>query len=172
MGIRLAILEDMDLLPALEKAAGEVFRSIGMEDIANGDVPTADYYASFLKHGAVYVTTSMDDETTLTGFILLAPFETAAHIYEVSVHPKFQRQGIGKRLLTQANSWAQSSGFNRVTLTTFTNVPWNAPYYASQGFRLIDEADYSPAQNILSENEASHGLTDRCWMQKNILSTD
>ena len=89
MGIRLAILEDMDLLPALEKAAGEVFRTIGMEDIANGDVPTADYYASFLKHGAVYVTTCVDDETTLTGFILIAPFENAAHIYEVSVHPQF-----------------------------------------------------------------------------------
>lgn len=172
MGMRLAILEDMELLPALEKAAGDVFRTIGMEDIADGDVPTADYYASFLKHGAVYVSTWAEDETTLTGFILLAPFEKAAHIYEVSVHPTYQRQGIGGQFLAQANDWARANGFDHVTLTTFTHVPWNAPYYETQGFKFVEEDAYSPAQKILSENEALHGLTNRCWMQRNTLFAD
>lgn len=170
MGIRKAILEDIDLLPALEKAAGEIFRTIGMDEIANSDLPTADDYAAYLTHGAIYVTTSDEDETTLTGFILLAPFENAGHIYEVSVHPKFQRQGIGGRLLAQANDWAQASGFNRITLTTFTNVPWNAPYYETKGFKLIEESTYSPAQKILAENEMLHGLTHRCWMHKDLFS--
>lgn len=168
MGLRKAIREDIDLLPALEKAAGEVFRTIGMDDIANADLPTVDDYATYLHHGAIYVATSDEDETTLTGFILLAPYENAAHIYEVSVHPKFQRQGIGAKLLAQANVWAQENGFDRITLTTFTNVPWNAPYYATKGFKLIEASAYSPAQKILAENEMLHGLSDRCWMQKTL----
>ena len=49
-----------------------------------------------------------------------------------------------------------------LSLTTFRNVPFNAPFYASAGFRIWDPA---PAEiEVLLTNEAARGLKDRCAM--------
>jgi hypothetical protein len=43
-----------------------------------------------------------------------------------------------------------------VTLTTFRDVPWNAPYYERLGFQAI--ADNSPGLAEIMREEASRGL--------------
>jgi len=37
----------------------------------------------------------------------------------------------------------QADGLPALTLTTFTHVPWNAPYYTRCGFRVLDDAEIS-----------------------------
>jgi hypothetical protein len=45
-----------------------------------------------------------------------------------------------------------------LTLTTFTHVPWNAPYYERLGFRPLPEAELTPGLVAIRQNEAAHGL--------------
>jgi hypothetical protein len=45
-----------------------------------------------------------------------------------------------------------------LTLTTFTQVPWNAPYYARCGFRLLDDDFLAPGLRKIREHEAALGL--------------
>lgn len=71
------------------------------------------------------------------------------HIDEVDVLRAFQSQGIGRALLGAAADWARTKGLQTLSLTTFRDVPWNAPFYASFGFREWDPAEAPPVSGKL-----------------------
>lgn len=75
-----------------------------------------------------------------------------------------QGKGLGRRLLRHAADWARANGLKTVSLTTFRSIPWNAPFYASFGFREWDPAEAPASIQQALRNEASKGLSDRCAM--------
>jgi GrpB-like predicted nucleotidyltransferase (UPF0157 family) len=54
---------------------------------------------------------------------------------ELDVLRSHGQRGIGRLLVYTVKRWAQDSGHRGVTLTTFREIPWNAPFYESCGFR-------------------------------------
>jgi len=72
-----------------------------------------------------------------------------------------QGRGVGRRLIGHVIAWARAEGFVSLSLTTFRNVPWNGPFYASLGF--VEDDRLSALQAILRA-EADKGLADRCAM--------
>jgi hypothetical protein len=54
--------------------------------------------------------------------------------------------------------WAEQQGLDTVTLTTFSDVPWNAPYYQRLGFRTLAEAEVSEGLRRIRKQEAARGL--------------
>lgn len=54
-----------------------------------------------------------------------------------------------------------------MTLTTFRDVPWNAPFYARRGFELLDDTTIGERLQTILEKEAGHGLprARRCAMR-------
>jgi GNAT superfamily N-acetyltransferase len=86
------------------------------------------------------------------------------HIDELDVQQDRQGQGLGRGLLNHAMDWARSHGLSALSLTTFRNIAWNAPFYARFGFREWD-ADRAPASiREKLAHEAERGLPDRCAM--------
>ena len=65
-------------------------------------------------------------------------------MHEVSVRHDSQGNGLGRRLVEAAMEYAQSEGLRCVTLTTFAEVPWNAPFYERLGF-CIEGDEYLEA---------------------------
>ena len=61
-------------------------------------------------------------------------------------------------LLDHACEWALGNAPNAVTLTTFANIPWNAPYYERCGFRRLPANDLTPGLLRIRREEADHGL--------------
>jgi GNAT superfamily N-acetyltransferase len=55
------------------------------------------------------------------------------HDRQVSVDPVSARRGLGRPLLDYAAELAAAAGVSAVTLTTFAEVPWNAPCYLRCG---------------------------------------
>lgn len=45
-----------------------------------------------------------------------------------------------------------------MTLTTFTDVPWNAPHYARLGFQVVAENEWTAGERRIREHEAAVGL--------------
>ena len=45
-----------------------------------------------------------------------------------------------------------------MTLTTYSEVPWNAPYYERCGFHRLDEAQWTPSLRAIRAAEAAAGL--------------
>ena len=52
-----------------------------------------------------------------------------------------------------------------IYLTTFTHVPWNAPFYARLGFTALDDAGLPQFLKDILEEEKFCGLTDRIGMR-------
>lgn len=57
-----------------------------------------------------------------------------------------------------------------LTLTTFAEVPWNAPYYARCGFRVLDDSELSPGMRTIRDREIAHGLHrwPRVYMRRDL----
>jgi cysteinyl-tRNA synthetase len=54
--------------------------------------------------------------------------------------------------------WAEREGYGSITLTTFSDVPWNMPFYERLGFRVISPTELSRALRSVLNDEARRGL--------------
>lgn len=91
-------------------------------------------------------------------YLLLDIVDNNAHVEQVSVHPDHARQGLGRKLLDTAADWAAQHSLPALTLTTYRDVPWNAPYYERLGFRTLTEAQMTAGLRAIRAHEASRGL--------------
>jgi len=90
------------------------------------------------------------------GFVSVELADGEAHIAQLSVLPELGRQGIGRSLLDEAIRWALGQGLTGVTLTTFRDVPWNAPFYRRAGF--FEVVDPATGLAAIREDEVEKGL--------------
>ncbi len=147
---------DLAVVQRIELAAGELFRAIGMPDIADDPVPTVEVLAGYQRAGHSWV--AVDDDQPI-GFILIRIVDGAAHVEQVSVDPAYARRRVGRDLIDHVERWATGLGLRPVlTLTTFRDVPWNGPYYERLGFSVLAPADCGPELASLMADEAAHGL--------------
>lgn len=106
----------------------------------------------------------MEADGEVVGYLAGRVDEDRLHIDEVDVLRDQQGRGLGRRLLATAQDWARAHGLRALSLTTFRNVPWNAPFYASVGFREWDPEVAPASIRQALTYEAAKGLTDRCAM--------
>ncbi len=81
-----------------------------------------------------------------------------------------QRRGIGARLIDAVCSAAKGRGLAAVTLSTFVNVPWNAPHYERLGFRALRHGSLTPSMRAIEKEEAAFGLdvSRRVFMRRTL----
>ena len=139
--IRPALPADVLGLPAIEAAAGEAFRTVGMPEIADDPLPDVQQLKRHASDGRVRVATVSNE---VVGYALAVVRDGSAHLEQVSVHPDHAGQHIGADLIDAVTSWARDRGDDRLTLTTFADVPWNAPYYRKLGFRALPDDALGP----------------------------
>jgi len=153
---RLARADELDTLRAIELAAGRAFAGIGMAEIAADDPPAAETLAVFQRDGRAWV--HVDEADRPVAYLIAELVDGAAHIEQVSVDPEAAGRGIGSGLIDHLADWAIERGCPALTLTTFTEVPWNAPYYRRLGFRILAENELGPGLRRIRADEAAHGL--------------
>ncbi|MER7001186.1 GNAT family N-acetyltransferase [Streptomyces sp. NPDC000410] len=156
MRIRPAVRAELPLLQDIERAAGEPFRALGMAAIADDEPPALDLLEQYRRAGHAWV--SVDRTDRPVAYLLTDPVDGAAHIEQISVHPSAARRGRGRGLIDHLAAVAAAEGLRALTLTTLAEVPWNAPYYARLGFRVLGEADLTDGLREICLAEAGHGL--------------
>ncbi|SDD01293.1 GNAT family N-acetyltransferase [Glycomyces harbinensis] len=154
MRIRAVTIADLPTLQDIERAAGECFRGIGMAAVADDEPLSIKELADYRRTGLAW--TAADPDDAPVAYLIAEPVDGALHIEQVSVHPDWARRRIGRSLIEHAA--ARAHGLTALTLTTFTEVPWNAPYYARCGFAPIPERDLTPGLRKIVAEEAAHGL--------------
>lgn len=166
--LRPARQDDIERLAAVQLGAGAMFRAIGMDEIANTAPLPDDFLRSFVRSGLAFVAVGETDRPI--GFALASPLDTGLHLYEISVEPAHGRRGVGGRLLASLCDEAKARGLQAVTLSTFRDVPWNAPFYMRHGFRSLTRADWTPGFYVLRLREEDSGLPvdRRCFMRKDL----
>ena len=166
--IRHARPDELGLLAGIEKDAGMIFADVGLKEIS--DHPPADitYIRSFLRGGAVLL--AVDEKDEPAGFALVSFIDRAGHLFELAVRRAHARKGLGARLVAASCGFAFAQGARRMTLSTFRDVQWNAPFYAKHGFRILPQDDWTPGLFILRMREEDGGLPmdRRCFMEKEL----
>jgi GNAT superfamily N-acetyltransferase len=147
---------DLPVLRDIERAAGRAFSALGMDAVAEDEPPSLDALRRFATEGRAWVAT--DDRDRPVAYLLADVVDGCAHLEQVSVHPDHAGRGLGRELIQHLGSWAAERELPAITLTTYTEVPWNAPYYRRLGFRLLADAELTPGLRRLRAAEAARGL--------------
>ncbi len=158
MRIRPAAPGDLPLLQDIERAAGVPFRDLGMRDVADDAPPALETLERYRRAQRCWVAEKEGPEGRPVAYLIAEPVDGALHVEQVSVHPAAARRGVGRALLARAADRARAEGLTALTLTTFAEVPWNAPYYARLGFRTLAGAELTPGLRRIRAEEAAHGL--------------
>lgn len=148
--------EELPLLQEIERAAGQCFAEIGMDFVAADAPPSVEALREFQRGGRAWVWVDVDDRPM--AYLLAEVVDENAHLEQVSVHPDVAHRRIGQTLIEHLQQWAREQGLPAITMTTYTDVAWNGPYYQRLGFRYLDMAEMSPGLRRIREEEIAHGL--------------
>ncbi|MFE7096431.1 GNAT family N-acetyltransferase [Streptomyces erythrochromogenes] len=156
MPVRVVRPDELTVLQDIERAAGRCFRDVGMPEIADDEPLTPGELAPYREAGLAWV--AVDGADAPVAYLIAEHVDGNLHVEQVSVHPDHARRGIGRSLLEHLATVAVGGGLPALTLTTFAEVPWNAPYYVRCGFRALGEDALTPGLREIRAREAAHGL--------------
>jgi GNAT superfamily N-acetyltransferase len=99
------------------------------------------------------------------GYALLRFIDGFALLAQMDVLPEHGQKGLGTGLIGHITDYLRARNVNALYLTTFTHVPWNAPFYEKCGFAVLYRKEQpSFIKNILEE-EKQYGLSHRIAMR-------
>jgi GNAT superfamily N-acetyltransferase len=134
--------DELALLPALEATADTLFEPLDIGPLPGPSTPE--------QFGAALVVLVAGRPPV--GLCRIDAIDGGAHLEQLSVHPGHTRRGLGRALLRAGVEWAASRGYPELTLCTYRDVPWNGPFYASEGFDEAGSVDeWLVAHNLAPE---------------------
>ena len=92
----------------------------------------------------------------IVGFVHVLEIDGIAHLEQISVLPQVGRRGYGRRLVEAAMDESRRRGYEQLSLRTYADVPWNAPFYARVGF--VETEPTTDFHKFLVEVEERLGL--------------
>lgn len=153
--VRPSVLDDIPELRDVEIDAGQIFREVGLGTIADGDPPEESALAAHVRDGTAW-TAELD--AVLVGYAIASAVDGEGHLDQVSVRRTAAGRGIGHLLIDAVCRWAVGEGYEALTLTTFSDVPWNGPYYARLGFDVLPAPKWGPELVAIRERERLAGI--------------
>ncbi|WP_295553330.1 GNAT family N-acetyltransferase [uncultured Stenotrophomonas sp.] len=153
---RLPRADELGVLPAIERRAGELLKGHEAYPVFAGhglDLPTLQ---DGLQRGQLWVVDAADGG--IAGYLLAGELSGDFHVLQMDVDPAHARRGHGRALLRHALAQARAHGHAAAVLTTLSDVPWNAAFYASEGFEVVPEAQWSAGLRTVMAEEAALGF--------------
>ena len=150
--IRFATEQDIDALERIENAADQLFLTTFQPDDWS-PAPSGRWRAE--QRGFILVAAE-DEGSEAVGFVHVLDLPGGSHLEQVAVHPDAARRGHGRALVLAALTEAAGRGSERVTLRTYADLPWNAPFYSTVGF--VESAPDTGLLRALVEVEERLGL--------------
>ena len=160
--IRPARPDEAETIRQIEDSAAARFRGSVHAYVFDHPAPPAEVYAGLAADGLVLMA---DQDGAAVGFAACEVFRDALHLRELAVRHARQVQVIGRALIRAVIAEAKKRRRRAVTLTTFRDLDWNAPWYERQGFVELGAGQLGERlrQDLADEDE--RGLTSRCAMR-------
>ena len=141
--IRSRLAADDPALVAIENRASELFRAYGYGSVADASIPDVEALRATIAVKDVKV--AVDDSSRPVGYAVFGAVGEFLHLGELSVDPQHGRRGLGSALVAEVIDAARRGNYDGVSLTTFRDVPFNAPFYRRLGFREAELMDATEA---------------------------
>ena len=161
--VRLTRRADVPLLADIERSAASLFRETDRAWVADEAPTDADCHIETIDAGLHWV--AVLDEMPI-GFLLAELADDAIYVAELSVARSHQRRGAGRLLMEAVERAARDRGIQWVTLTTYRDLPWNAPFYRRLGFPEPPDLPSHLVDNLRDQAAKGHDPALRCGMVK------
>jgi GNAT superfamily N-acetyltransferase len=169
-GYRVRSYRDADAaaLVRIENRAAELFRPYGFPEMADSPIPDVAFFENYIAGQTVWV--ALDREGAPAGFAVAGALDDWFHLKELSVDPDHGRKGLGAALVSVALAEGKARGFDRMSLTTFRDVPFNRPFYEKLGFAVLplDSAPEILRRCFQFEVNSTVDPAQRCLMTRRI----
>ena len=115
--IRREEIRDAEVLPDIERSAGQAFRQIpNLAWIASEDDLSVEWHRRVIVLGTSWV--AVDQQYDPIGFLSAEILSRELHIWEISVLLRRQRAGLGRLLIQRSIDDAESRSLTAIALTT------------------------------------------------------
>lgn len=148
--------DEVDAVRAIEVAAASLFGGIGLPEIAAFDPAEPEEVLLRAREGRLWVAADAADRPV--AFALFGEIDGTLHVEELDVHPGHARRGLGAALIDRLDAIARERGLPELTLSTFRDVPWNAPYYARLGFAPMPDEALGPGLTAIRDMIRDKGI--------------
>jgi len=161
------LARDIPALQEIERAANEMFRPHGLIPFPPEGAAVADPAFHEAAIAARLSWTAHADERPV-GFVIGIRQIGSHYLAELSVDPAYGRRGIGAAMVELFCAEAARDRASVVTLSTFRDVPWNAPFYRKHGFEDVPREDMTAWMLRYEQNQINGGLdvTKRLFMRR------
>lgn len=167
--VRPSAPDDIPLLQDVEIDAGQLFHEVDLGTIADSDPPSASTLAEHIRDGTAW---TAEVDLGVAGYAVASVVDGEGHLDQVSVRRAAAGQGIGRLLIDAVCRWAARQGHDAVTLTTFSEVAWNGPYYERLGFRELPVDAWGPELAAIRLRERLAGIDVAPRIAMRLLLTD
>jgi GNAT superfamily N-acetyltransferase len=127
--IRPVEADEHALLAEIDQRADTLFRVAGL------DLPPIPFPLDTMHEARAILVAGRPP----VGFVQVDEVDGLAHVAELAVLPSHMRRGLGSALLEAACAWAIGAGYPAITVSTFADVDWNAPFYRARGFVVLSQ---------------------------------
>lgn len=146
-----------DLLRDIEVASAKRFSGLGLiaEEKLSDHIPQ-ERVMEMIEANRMLV--ACDAQGVPVGFAALSLWSQGCLLEELDVLPAHGGKGLGRALVVAAIEWAKANRQPSIFLSTFTDVPWNRPFYSRMGFQIVPESELDADMMQLRSNEIAAGL--------------
>jgi predicted N-acetyltransferase YhbS len=111
---------------------------------------------------------AVDCHEIAVGYAIAREVDNTLYLQQIDVAPEHGRRGIGSALVTTVCDWAKQQAYEIVSLSTFRDIHWNAPFYSKMGFHPVHEAELITGFQQIRLKELAAGLpiSDRVIMHR------
>lgn len=146
---------EIKLLPQIENEADLRYRHVGLDRVI--DMPPASLASleAGRREGRLWIAVSALNQPI--GFALMKFPGGTAWLDQLSVLNRWQGRGHGSALFEQVAAAARRLGHRTLYLSTYRDVPWNAPYYTRRGFEEMPRGDWPHIFRMQEMGANRHG---------------
>lgn len=165
MPIRPASADEVERVRSIERASATRFLTIDMPEIAADEPTDAATLLRRISSGGLLVS---EDAGEAVASVMFRPVDGCAYIEQIDVLPAYAGQRRGAALLDEVAALARARGWPALLLSTFREVPWNAPYYRRLGFVDLPDTALPAALLAIRREHVARGLDEsrRLFMRR------
>jgi GNAT superfamily N-acetyltransferase len=166
--IRSAHPYEIASLPQIENAADKRYVRAGLQQILAMPSASLASLERGRRESQLWVATSPLDR--VVGFALMKLPGGEAWLDQLSVLDRWQGRGLGAALIDRTAEQARALGRNTLYLSTYLDVPWNAPFYERRGFTPVPRGEWPRAFRLqfMIENRHGHPPWRRTIMRRRV----
>lgn len=165
ISIRPARTAEIERVRQIERVSATRFAGSDLAALADDEPTDAATLERRIGEGGLLVA---DEAGEPVAFVMFRPAEGCAYVEQIDVLPSHAGRAIGAALLDAVAALAVQRGLAALTLSTFRDVPFNAPYYRRLGF--VEVADLTPGMREIRREHEARGLdeTTRLFMRREV----